>query len=622
MFLPRFLLKVLALVSPMLVFTLGNNAQTAQPRALITQAIDENRLVTLAGNTRPEANSKSDLGIVRDDLHLDMYLQLKRSPEQELAAAQFVESLTDKMSPNFHKWITAAEYGQRFGAATEDIATVSRWLKSHGFTVNAIPTNDMVIDFSGNAGQVREALHTEIHTLNVAGERYFANMTDPQIPEALLPAVTGVVSLNNFRPQKMLVPRAQYTVSSNEFPVVPGDLATIYNLNPAFSGGYTGQGQTVVVVEDTDLYNGTGDWSAFRQTFGLNQYTYGSLTQVHPAAGTGGTCIDPGINGDDDEAALDVEWASAAAPNAAIVMASCSSTTNFGGFIALQNMLTNGGALPSVVSISYGTSETYNGAAENAYINTLYQTAAAAGVSVFVSTGDSSAAVSDWDAELAIHGISASGFASTPYNVAVGGTDFGDYASGTTSLYWNSTNATYYNSAQSYVREIPWNDSCAGAVLANYEGLSTTWGSSSYCNSTYNEITDIGGSGGPSGCATGAPSLSGVVSGTCAGYAKPSWQSIPGNPSDGVRDLPDVSLFASNGFWGHYYVFCLSDGASCAGPPSDWPGAGGTSFSSPIMAGIQAVINQALGVNNVGNPNPVYYEIGQNEYSASGGSGL
>ena len=166
--------QVPTLTALMLAFMARGIAQTAGPRAVITQAIDENRLVTLVGNTRPEANSKNDLGPVGNDLHLDMYLQLKRSPQRELAAQQFVESLTDKASPNFHKWITAAEYGQRFGAASEDIATVSRWLESHGFTVNAIPSNHLVIDFSGNAGQVRDALHTEIHTLEVAGERHFA----------------------------------------------------------------------------------------------------------------------------------------------------------------------------------------------------------------------------------------------------------------------------------------------------------------------------------------------------------------------------------------------------------------------------------------------------------------
>jgi hypothetical protein len=618
------ILLVLAQAGLMLVFTARDEAQTAGPRALITQAIDENKLVTLAGNTRPEANSQNDLGLVANDLHLDMYLQLKRSPEQELAARQFVESLTDRTSPNYHQWITAAEYGQRFGVASEDIATVSRWLESHGFTVNNVPSHNMVIDFSGNAGQVREALHTEIHTLEVAGQRYFANMSDPRIPAALLPAVTGVVSLNNFKPHPMFVPKGQYTVGSAEFLVVPGDLATIYNLNPAFSAGYTGLGQTIVVVEDTDLYSGTGDWTTFRNAFGLSSsYPSGSLTQVHPAAGAGGSCTDPGINGDDSEAAIDVEWASAAAPNAAIVMASCANTTNFGGFIALQNLLTNGGSIPGVVSISYGQAEVEDGAAFNSYINTLYQLAAANGVSVFVSSGDSAAAGTDRGNSVAIHGINVSGWASTIYNVAVGGTDFGDTAAGTSSTYWNSTNGTYYNSAKSYVPEIPWNQSCGSTVLAQYYGFSTTYGPNGLCN-VYNYWLDTtGGSGGPSACATGAPTAIDAVSGTCAGYAKPFWQSIFGNPADGVRDLPDVALFASAGFWGHYYVVCYSDpsygGPSCTGAPSNWAGFGGTSVSSPIMAGIQALIDQALGSKYAGNPNPVYYEIGQNEYSTSAG---
>jgi hypothetical protein len=132
----------------MLLFTAREKAQTAGPRAVITKAIDEGRLATLVGNTRPEANRQNDLGPVENDFHLDMYLQLRRSPEQDLAALQFVESLTDKASPNFHKWITAEEYGRRFGAAPEDIATVTRWLEWHGFTVNNVPSNNMVIDFS------------------------------------------------------------------------------------------------------------------------------------------------------------------------------------------------------------------------------------------------------------------------------------------------------------------------------------------------------------------------------------------------------------------------------------------------------------------------------------------
>ncbi len=120
----------------------------------------------------------------------------------------------------------------------------------------------------------------------------------------------------------------------------------------------------------------------------------------------------------------------------------------------------------------------------------------------------------------------------------------------------------------------------------------------------------VAGSGGPSGCATGTPSAAGVVGGSCKGYAKPSWQT--GTPSDGVRDIPDVSLFAANGVWGHYYVYCWSHtragGAACTGAPSGWAGAGGTSFSSPIMAGIQALVNQHTG-SRQGNPNARYYQL-------------
>ena len=134
-------------------------------------------------------------------------------------------------------------------------------------------------------------------------------------------------------------------------------------------------------------------------------------------------------------------------------------------------------------------------------------------------------------------------------------------------------------------------------------------------------LNTVAGGGGPSGCATGVPADNFVVGGSCKGYAKPSWQKgVPGIPNDGVRDLPDVSLFAANGLWGHYYAFCFSDfengGTPCEGPPVYWSGAGGTSFSSPIMAGIQALVNQKMGAAQ-GNPNPVYYKLAASSVASS-----
>jgi uncharacterized repeat protein (TIGR01451 family) len=601
-------------------------------RALITQNIDEGKRVTLKGNTRHEAKAENDRGAVADDFPMEhMQLQLRRSPEQEQALQQFIEELHTTGSPNFHRWITALEFGERFGLAQQDLYTITGWLEAHGFQVNVVYPSGMVIDFSGTAGQVRKAFQTEIHHLQVKGEKHIANMSDPGIPAALAPAVLGIVSLHDFWPHamhKMSRAHPEYTFAGPTYALVPADLATIYNLNPLFSAGYSGQGQTIVVIENTDVFS-TSDWSTFRSTFGLSGYTSGSFTTVHPAPPSGtNNCRTPSIIAPNDaEAILDAEWASAAAPSAAIEMASCADTsTTFGGLIAIQNLINASSQPPAIMSISYGQCETVNGASANAAYNSAYQQAVSEGVSIFVASGDSGAAACDNSVAEATHGIGANAFASTPYNVAVGGTDFSDAYAGANSIYWNSTNTSTYGSAMSYIPEIPWNDSCAGVLLSNYLGYSTTHGPSSLCNDPFFGplySTTVSGGGGPSGCATGTPSTSGVVSGTCQGWPKPSWQSVLGNPSDGVRDTPDVSLFAADGLWSHYYVFCWSDtahgGKACTGTPSGWSGAGGTSFSSPIMAAIQALVNQKAGARQ-GNPNPIYYQLAAAEYGPAGSS--
>ncbi len=625
-----FVCYLLAAFASLWLFTISSaQAESVQP-LLITQSIDESRLVTLSGNTRPEAKAKNDRGAVADSLLMEhMLLLLKRSPEQERELDQLIEELHDKSSPHFHQWLKAKELGDRFGLANQDRQTIKNWLQSHGFKVNVEYPNGVMLDFSGTAGQVREAFHTEIHNLDVKGEKHIANMSDPKIPAALAPAVAGVVTLNDFKPHTMYKPRVQYTGGDNClfgtcYLVVPGDLAEIYNLNPLFSAGITGQGQTIVVLEDTNVYT-TADWTSFRSVFGLSGYSQGSFTQIHPAPPTGSNnCTDPGANGDDTEAILDAEYSSAAAPNAAIVLASCADTSAFGGQIALLNLLNETSSPPAIVSMSYGECEEVSGASLNASFNTTFQQAVTEGVSVFVSSGDADADGCDRGRLNDTHGISVTGWGETPYNVSVGGTDFGDTYEKENSTYWSATNSTTYESALSYVPEIPWNDSCASVLLSLYEGFSEPYGSSGFCSSSgINEdfLGPVGGSGGPSECATGSPSIPDEVSGTCAGYAKPSYQSLLGNPSDGVRDIPDVALFAANGIWDHYYPYCFSGpgGVACTEPPDEWPGAGGTSFSSPIMAGIQALVNQKVGERQ-GQPDYVYYSLAGAEYGATGNS--
>jgi subtilase family serine protease len=196
---------------------------------------------------------------------------------------QFIDDLHDPKSPNFHKWLTAQQFGERLGVAKQDVDAVIRWLESFGFKVNSVYPSFTLIDFSGNASQVRAAFHTEIHYLEVQGARHVANMSEPRIPAALAPAITGIVSLHDFQPHgahKMRGPSAQFTFpgksGGTEYGMVPGDLATIYNLSPLFNPGISGQGQTIALIENTNLFS-TSDWNSFRSTFGL--FSFSSVSQ-------------------------------------------------------------------------------------------------------------------------------------------------------------------------------------------------------------------------------------------------------------------------------------------------------------------------------------------------------
>jgi subtilase family serine protease len=402
-------------------------------------------------------------------------------------------------------------------------------------------------------------------------------------------------------------------------------LATIYNFTPLYNAGYAGQGQTIAVAESTNLYS-NADWTTFRNAFGLSAYTSGRLQVVHPAPLGGGACGTPNVTGDDGEAALDVEWASAAAPAATIMLASCASTnTTDGVFMAIHNLI-NANAPPAIISISYALCEVENGAAENAAFNRMYQQAAAEGISIFVASGDSGAAGCSPGPDAAWSGIGVNGWGDSQYNVSVGGTDFRDMHDGTTTSFWGADAGAPWATAKSYIPEIPWNDNCASVFIAQYfGGTNVTYGANGFCNTGMgaNFFTLSSGGGGPSHCYSGAPTTDGIVSGTCKGYPKPSWQKgVAGVPGDAVRDTPDVSFFASNGIWGHAYATCYSDpnrgGGPCTGNPASWSGnGGGTSYGAPIMAGLQAIVNQYKGAPQ-GNAAPVLYAFAVQQFGAHG----
>jgi hypothetical protein len=581
---------------------------TAAPRVLITQPVDESQRTVLTGNTHPLARAEFDRGAAPANQPMRrMILVLQRSAEQESALRALLEEQQTKGSPNYRQWLTPEQFGLQFGPADSDLATVKAWLESHGFQVASISKGRTAIEFSGTAGQVREAFQTSIHQYEVNGEQHWANSSDPSIPAALVLAVKGVLTLHNFprHPQSTVqgtpvratqgppAPFPLFTFTSGKetyYGLGPTDFATIYNVLPLWNAGIDGTGQTIAIVGETNIH--LTDIEAFRSLFGL--------PAKDPVVILNGP--DPGVVGDEPEAVLDVSWSGAVAKNATIdLVVSASTETSAGVDLSALYIVDNN--LAPVMSESYGECEAYLGNAGNAFYNALWQQAAAEGITVVISAGDGgSAGCDNFDSQdFAYYGLAVSGFASTPYNVALGGTDF-DQTAATAPKYWSATNNPVTGaSALGYIPETTWNDSCAGLGL-------------NQCPDSSNDLDIVAGSGGPSSCSTQDGS------GNClSGYSKPAWQTGTGVPADGVRDLPDVSLFASAGFNQSFYIMCEADAGpfgstlACNLANDSFVGIGGTSASAPTFAGMMALVNQKMAAQGLGarqgNANYVLYKL-------------
>ncbi|MGB6430572.1 MAG: protease pro-enzyme activation domain-containing protein, partial [Candidatus Acidiferrales bacterium] len=582
-----------------------------------------------------------------------------RSPAQETALQQLLEGQKSKSSPYYHQWLTPTQFGQQFGASDSDIQTITSWLEAHGFTVNSVSPGRTVIDFSGNAGLVRAAFHTEIHKYVVNGESHWANNADPQIPAALAPVIAGLVSLNNFKKKPMykitahpLSPATtnpitleteagQCTTSLGAtvtcYAVAPADFATIYNSEPLWSAGIDGTGQTIAIVGETDI--NCQDIINFRSFYGL------STTFPDDCGPNSNVQIildgpDPGYQEDETEADLDVEWSGAVAKGAHIDFVESESTETTQGIDLSAEYIVNNNLAP-VMSESYGECEAFLLTAGNQFYNALWEQAAAQGITVITSAGDSGSAGCDDDNSVlfAQEGANVSGLNSTPYNVSAGGTDF-NYVSNPATSYWNAGNSTIstgqtQESAKGYIPEIPWDDSCAAS------GVVTACSNQSIDQEAFvtGGLNIVAAGGGESNCVLSV--VEGEIVNCDAstafpngGYPKPAWQSgsaVTGLAStDGVRDVPDISLYAaaesaSNSF----YPICESDlntnNAECTSF-SLFAGVGGTSSSAPAFAGIMAMINQytsttpaplAAPVLRQGNANYELYALASKQVTAA-----
>lgn len=414
-----------------------------------------------------------------------------------------------------------------------------------------------------------------MHAYSYKSNKFIANSTDIQLPAALSQVVKGVVRLHSDPTKTDLKIGPKIPVNKKtgkiEGPyglhfLAPADFATIYNVKPLYAAGIDGTGETIAIVTRSSLVNpnysidGIQDIRDFRSAMGLPPNDPQMI-----------------INGDDPqvqsyndtiEALLDITWAGAVAPGATII--GVASQSNFADGVDISAAYIVDHNLAPVMSTSFGNCEQTLGPVGLAFYKFLWQQAAAQGITSFVSAGDNGGAGCDSQSSglFASQGLAVNGLASTPYNVAVGGTQFDDVANN--DLYWNvNSDPTTLQSAISYIPEIVWNES------SNDPFFTSLWAGSGGVSTLYN---------------------------------KPDWQSAKGVPNDGKRDLPDISLAAA----GHTgYALCFE--GSCSDPTQvSVYSVGGTSASSPSAAGIMALVLQQQGGKPQGLANYVFYRLAAN----------
>jgi len=544
-----------------------------------SSAAVQNRIATVNGNSRVvvpgnlsgRVKLATDMGLAPQGTKLEsLSLRFSLTPAQQADLTQLMAAQLNPSSPSYHQWLSPEQYGARFGLSSADLAKVSSWLTSQGFTITGTARSSTFINFSGTVAQAQTAFSTSIHSLSLNGEQHIANTTEPVLPASIAGVVTAITGLNDFR----MKPRSRvrsvavdstqplYTQTvggvTSHF-IAPSDFYTIYDFNPLITNSITGSGFTVAVVGQTDPV--LADVAAFRAAAGLS-------ATVPQTVLVG---ADPGNSAPDlDESHIDMEWSGAAAPGATILYVY--------GVDALLDALT--GAIDNkvapIVSSSYGLCESLNVPSTLTSINQALQQANVQGMTVVSSAGDAGATDCD-QTGVATEGLNVDFPGSSPFATSAGGTMFfGDV--NTPGTYWSSTNGATGGSVLTYIPEQPWNETTATGGLSD------------------------GGAGG---------------GGASAFFAKPAWQLVgttgSGNtPNDDSRDVPDVSFNAASNHDG--YIVCSQ--GSCASGFLSTGGQlnvfGGTSFVAPTFAGVLALVEQKLGGTpnkGISNVNPTLYGL-------------
>lgn len=567
---------VALLVIGLAYYSTGSYAQ--QP-SRVTGEIDSRSLVTLRGSADPHAAAQFDLGPVDPSTRLTgVTIHFKLGPEGKTELDALVAAQQTPGSPQYHKWLTPDEYASRFGLNDHDLEAVQAWLEQQGFSIDRVAQSRTSISFSGSAGQIKSAFHTELHRYQIGGEKHLANASDIAIPMALSGVIGWIGNLSDFRPQpyvrfnSLAVTAGPNFTSgqSGEHYLTPKDAATIYDVNAVYKSGYSGTGQSIAIVGQSKV--DLSDVENFQNAAGLNVKDP-TLVLV---PNSGSAAYSPRDHGESD---LDLEYSGGMAQGATIYLVYVGNNSSYSVWDSIEYAVDTD--IAPIISISYGACETALSSSFYSGMESILEQGASQGQSIVVASGDSGSTSCYGNASLTVkqqQALAVSYPASSAYVTAIGGTEFSaaDVSSSNTTYWEASTSGSdLVNSAISYIPEVTWNDSSSSGLSAGGGGISAL-------------------------------------------TARPAWQAgVTGISSGSYRLLPDISFSSSP--YNAGYLYCSSDpttgiDGSCSHGFRDTNNkyltiAGGTSFAAPVFAGMLALINERENSTGQGLINQTLYTL-------------
>lgn len=506
--------------------------------AFLCAAVAQNYVVP--SNTPGFIKKAVDLGAMDPSTVISVTVWLDLQNQNKLD--QLVQQQYHKGSSSYHKWITQDEFNAGFGPTSQEVKSVQNFLTAHRLTVLAVAENNMYIKVQGTVGDIEKAFHVQIDNYDFNGVTYRSNKGNPSVNSvagAHIAAITGMDDFG-FEPQNVrpttgdgtpvpFVPLAQITpgglffegqcfrgVETDTFTsggttavytgnrygsditsgfghlppcgYQPSEVQTAYNLNPLYTAGLDGSGETIVI---TDAYGSdtiAQDAQAFAAIYGLPPINL----QILKAPGLSNNPHGVQRNWQ-FETTLDVEWAHAMAPgaNIALVLATDRASLDEAINYAVVHHLGN------TISNSWSTIEGLGNPARDLRVNRILEMAAAQGIDVNFATGD-------FGDETVRVGFASVDFpASSPFATGIGGT----------SLALNPDNTMAFQTG--------WGNNLTRIAETN-----------ALNNAPVNPPLNLGFDGG----AGGGASLT---------FARPSFQSglnVPGN----TRLVPDIAMLADS----------------------------------------------------------------------------